>query len=628
MRKWSIGFIAVLLVFSSILFTKPNTANAADTNVSVLLKEDIQNVSSLSFISKGSFKESVSGRTLTSDKKYTVKLLKGELHLYDGSKFITKGKELTVQPSSVSISHVTTLLGKVERTYLGTMKFSIEAATYIRPINILPVEEYVKGVVPGEMGSAFKLHALRAQAIAARTYVMYALSLKRSVNDTASFQRYVGYSKYYNDSIKAAYETRGKVLTYNGKLIESLFSSSNGGFTETNVGAWPAVGAVKLPYFPAKADTYDPKKVSSSKFYKTQITLTGLDLKNPELWWDSVKERDTKLTDELKKRFLTAGQSAKIVSINSFTLSKERTSGKRIKQADFNITYFAKDSSGNVIADSNNSVKRLYKKVTLNADQIKYALSLKSKYVSAVKTTTTDYQLTILGYGHGVGLSQYGAQSMASKGLGFRDILKFYYPGTVIQNDKITTIPTTPLQVTGTINYEGVNIRKTATTDSASLTKGKLNQSLTILGKTGEWFKVKIGSYTGYVVEDYVNVKETISYKNGITPITSGKVQSLGASIIRDGSTLYVPISGLTKRYNMKYTYYWSSQSFAIVDGARKVSASLTNNTATVNGKKITLSVRPKMINKNVYVPVTFLKQTGLTSYYEEKAEGVLWINK
>jgi stage II sporulation protein D len=572
MKRVFLSLIVAVVIVGSIIFTK-NAANATDPNVSVLLKEDIQNVSAISFSVKGTFKESYSNKTLTAGKKYTVKKVSGELRLYDGSKLILKGKTLSLRPTSVSVSNLTTLYGKVERTYLGTMKFTIENSTYIRPVNIIPIEEYVKGVVPGEMNSSYHMHALRAQAIAARSYVTYALSKKRSINDTASFQRYVGYHKGYNDSIKAAFETRGKVLTYKGQTIEALYSASNGGFTETNVGAWPSMNTVKLPYYPAKADPYDNKQSWNHSFYKKQISLTGLDLKNPDKWWGNVTEKDVKLTEVLKKSLVVSGQTIKILDITSFNLTNLRTDGKRIKQSDFNVIYILKNSSGKVVKDTKGEVKRISKKITITPDQLKYGLSMRSKYVGSVKTTTILYQLTVLGNGHGVGMSQTGAGVMANKGKGFREILAFYYPGTVIKNDKTNSTPTTAIQLTGTINYEGVNIRKSPSTSAAKVTSGKLGQSATILGKTGVWFKIKVGALTGYINEEYVNVHQSISYKNGITPITSGKIQYLGAPIKRENNTLYVPMSGLAKRYGMKYNYYTSSQNIIIMNGTKKVVA-------------------------------------------------------
>jgi stage II sporulation protein D len=349
-------------------------------------------------------------------------------------------------------------------------------------------------------------------------------------------------------------------------------------------------------------------------------------LKNPEKWWGKVTEKDAKLALELKKNLTASNQTSKIIDITSVAFSKERTDGKRLKSVSFYVAYYVKGSSGKMVKDTKGQAKRYTKKVTITADQFKNALGLRSKYVTSLKSITTTYQLTILGNGHGVGMSQSGAGAMAKKGKGFREILAFYYPNTELKNDRMISIPTKPLQVTGTINYEGVNIRKSPSLTGIKLGTGKLNQSVTVLGKSGEWFKIRTGTLTGYIHEEYVNIHQEITYNSGITPITSGRIQSLGAPVVREKNTLYVPAAGLTKRYGMNYKV--SGSSFTIMNGKNKITASLSSNTATVNGKKISLSVRPKLIYKAVYVPASFLKETGIATYYEEKAESVLWINK
>ncbi|WP_416729756.1 SpoIID/LytB domain-containing protein [Fictibacillus sp. JL2B1089] len=625
MKKYLISLLVVTLVLSSIFISKPKEAYAADPVVSVSLKMYIHNATALSFLPKGTYKVTESGKTLSSGKKYTMKVVKGELHLYYGSTLVSKGKTLTVKPNVVSSTHLMTLYGKKTLSYLGSMKFTVEGSKYIRPINSLPLEEYIKGVVPGEMNSSYHLQALKAQAIIARSYVMYKLNAKKAINDTPNYQHYTGYDKENNKTDKAIMETKGKVLTYQGKVVEALYNASNGGYTETNQGAWPLVGAPKLPYFTAKSDTYDSKTVWTKTFSRKQITLVGKNLKKPESWWGSVVEKDKALVSILKEKLTASNQTSKVVEITSVALPKERTEGKRLLHVGFYVTYYIKDTSGKVLKNANGEAKLYGKKVTITADQFRSALGLTSKYVTGLSKTSTLFKVTGLGNGHGVGLSQTGANARAKAGLGYREILAFYYPTTILMNDKTSSIPSA-LQVTGTVNYEGVNIRKSATTSSVSLGKGKLGQAVTVLGKTKEWYRIKIGSLTGYMHEEYVTVKQELAYKNGITPISSGRIQYLGSNLVKEKNTVYVPLVGLSKRYAM--TSKVSGSTISITSGSRKVTASLVNNTATVNGVKKSLSVRPKMIYKAVYVPASFLSETGLASYYEEKAEGVLWINR
>lgn len=625
MKRRIVLLMVMLLVVSSFAYTG-KTAKAADPNVSVSLIEDVKNVSTLTFSVKGSFKETFSGESLLAGKTYTVKVESGLLGLYDGSKLITRRADLSLKPASVSPSHLTTLNGKVKRSYLGTMNFKVEGQ-YVQPVNIVPVEEYVQGVLPGELYGSYHIHTMRSQAIIARTFVTHWLG-KRAINDTTSFQRYVGYSTEYNDFIKAAYETKGKVLNYNGKTIDAVYSASNGGYSETNTGAWPGGNSVDLPYFPAKADPYDAKTLDSETIFKTQVSLSGLDVNNPDAWWENPnnEEKNRVFASQLKRMIFPNEDEnvAKVVDVTEFVIPDDRTKGKRIKSANVSFTYIKKDASGKVVTDEKGSPKKFNGQLTLTGTQFKYALRLNSTLVTSFDSTSSEYKITALGNGHGVGMSQTGANKMGNSGKGFREILAFYYPGTTITNDRSTIIPTTALQVKGTINYEGTNIRKTPSGEV--IAKGKLGQSVTVVGKSGVMFKVKTGTITGYINEHYVDIHQTISYKKEITPITSGQVLYLG-TIVSKNNTLYVPMPGLASRYKMKLSS--TSSNFTVVDGTRKVVASHLSKYATVNGKKILLTAKPEKYYNRIYVPLAFLKQTGLsTSNYEEKAEQVLWINK
>ncbi|ANC78809.1 hypothetical protein ABE65_019205 [Fictibacillus phosphorivorans] len=623
MRKGIVLFVVALLLFS-VLPVKNKVADAAESEVNVSLIHEVDQLSALDFSLKGTFKEVTSGRSLVAGKTYTVKVENEQIGLYDGSTLMIRQTELSLKPAGISPSHLTTLNGKVKRSYMGTMNFKVEGE-YVRPVNSIPVEEYIQGVLPGELYQSYHIHTMRSQAIVARTYLHYWVG-RKPVTDTVSFQRYVGYSMDYHNFIKAAIETKGKVLSYNGKIIDGVYSSSNGGHSETNTGAWPS-GTVDFPYFPAKPDPYDVKSTDSETIYKTQFSLTGLDVNNTEAWW-SKEEKNPVFASQLKRMFLSNDyKNAKVIDVNSFTISDELTKGKRIKSANVAFTYVMRDANGKVIIDDKGTVKKFNKQLTLTGSQFKYALQVNSTLVTSFIPTTVDYQVSVVGNGHGVGMSQTGANVMAKQGKGFREILAFYYPGTVITNDKTTTIPTTALQMTGLVNYEGTKIRKSASITSAELGKTKLNQKIIILGKSGEWFKVKAGTITGYMNEHYITLGQTISYKDGITPITSGQILNLGSPIVSKNNTLYVPMPGLATRYKMKLNS--TSSNFTVVDGSRKVVASHLSKYATVNGKKILLTAKPEKYYNKVYVPLTFLKQTGLVpSYYDEKAEQVLWLNK
>ena len=142
----------------------------------------------------------------------------------------------TYDTFSISPVNSESLLYINNRSYHGTFQFTVESGKYVRPINSLYIEDYLKGVVPREMPALWHMEALKAQTIAARTYALSNQS--RVIDDTISYQVYGGAEGHMN-SDKAILETTGLVLKYNNSLVDAVFSSSNGGVTELNSNAWP-----------------------------------------------------------------------------------------------------------------------------------------------------------------------------------------------------------------------------------------------------------------------------------------------------------------------------------------------------------------------------------------------------
>lgn len=115
-------------------------------------------------------------------------------------------------------------------------------------INVLPMEDYLKGVVPSEIVPSWRMDAIKAQAVAARTYATYHRNGYRSsgydVTDDTRTQVYRGFSAETAATNRAVSETAGEVVTYAGKPIDALFHSSGGGFTENSENVWGSV----IPY--------------------------------------------------------------------------------------------------------------------------------------------------------------------------------------------------------------------------------------------------------------------------------------------------------------------------------------------------------------------------------------------
>ena len=270
-----------------------------------------------------------------------------------------------------------------------TVKKEVDNNTYINlsrkgTVQKIELEEYIIGVVSAEMPAAFNIEALKAQAIISRTYALKAKSKGKTLSDNESNQSYKSndelkriwgsnYNTYYNKIKKAVNETNGMYLTYKGNYIEAVFHSTSNGKTENSVNVW----GNSYPYLVSVESKYDDL---NSSFTKTKKISYG----------------------ELSKML-------------GFTISSETS---------FNI--INKTSGGRV-----NRVTIEDKEYT--GVKIRNILGLRSADFD-IKKEEDGITFTTRGYGHGVGLSQYGANGYAKNGWNYKKILFHYYPGVTLKN--------------------------------------------------------------------------------------------------------------------------------------------------------------------------------------------------
>lgn len=278
--------------------------------------------------------------------------------------------------------------------YDDEIKFSYTSNMIVRvkrnetgKIEEIPLEQYVVGVVSGEMPASFSKEALKAQAVAARTYVMKRLSTNKKseydVIDTVQNQVYLDeeqqksnwgskYTEYSNKVKQAVLETRDEYLVYDGKIIDALFFSTSIGVTENSEDIFPN----EIPYL---------RSVSST--------------------WDSVSPLyDKEYLYNLEKFYSLLGIKYN-ENVTIEVISK--TSTNRIRKIKINGT-------------------------TFTGWQVSNKLGLKSNYYTITQEGTT-IKVVARGYGHGVGMSQYGAEGMAQAGYTYDEILKHYYQGVEIK---------------------------------------------------------------------------------------------------------------------------------------------------------------------------------------------------
>ncbi|WP_282062123.1 SpoIID/LytB domain-containing protein [Bacillus pumilus] len=354
---------------------------------------------------------------LQTNAPYQLNISNGKISL----KGIKTYNTVRVVPEKYSTKNILQIAGK---PYLGSVNFAIESG-YIRPtLENIPFEDYLKGVVPNEMPASWHVEALKAQSVGARTYSVK--SIGKVVPDTTAFQVYGGYN-WYTNSTKAVDATKGKVLKYNNQLISATYYSSNGGYTEASEEVW----ANALPYLVAKKDTKDPVNAWTLKLSKKQLGTTLTASKAASQW---SKAKETNATDLaglkswLLKNKETAASDMKIASISSLTFSG-KTKGQRAKTVSIKLTYHLKNKTGTYAVNKSTTASM---KMT-EFRSIMGATKVKSTFAS-VKNNTNDFTISGKGYGHGIGMSQYGAKARAESGNSYSSILSFYYPGTNLTN--------------------------------------------------------------------------------------------------------------------------------------------------------------------------------------------------
>ena len=317
-------------------------------------------------------------------------------------------------------------------TYLGNMQFTAYEGS-IRAINTLPIDHYLYGVVPHEMSNRFPIEALKAQAVCARSYAATKCfenrDLPYDIMDTPAHQVYFGYTSSFARAIAAVDATSGQVLTDEGAIIQAFYTASNGGQTELTGNVWNE----NLPYYIQKDDIFDldnPYSPEETSFIPSELTDETIDQ-----------------MDDLVLSLLQDGANARakdlvtLLSVVSVRPASAIYAEPSRSYSEALVTMMVSTSTGDV---GQITVPINFESL-LNSDDnpsgiFNTSLSLKMRGAEPVSAqgTTLGWYLTNRRYGHGIGLSQRGAQQRAMYGLSYQDILSFYYDNT----DLITFEPT------------------------------------------------------------------------------------------------------------------------------------------------------------------------------------------
>jgi len=314
-------------------------------------------------------------------------------------------------------------------------------------VNLVELQEYLKGVVPNEMPVRFGLEALKAQAIAARNYVLTPRTQaynEFNVVDSVASQVYYGANTEEELATRAVMETDGVVALYNNELILALYSSTAGGYTESysnsfsdpSTKSFPSPTKPYLTAVPDKSEFQPLDDDAKAKaFYEARVP--SFDIESPYYRWS--KEWGVKELEEVLKQTLPAQSKTGFIH----PAVREHEDIGKIKS----ITVMKRGNSGKIIEVDIQTTKGCYvisKELVIRRVFQKNGVSLPS--ANAVFETKLDnygnvQSITIYGggFGHGVGMSQFGAGYMATKlKQPYYNILRHYYTGI-----NLGTVPVT-----------------------------------------------------------------------------------------------------------------------------------------------------------------------------------------
>ncbi|HHP7232289.1 MAG TPA: SpoIID/LytB domain-containing protein [Xenococcaceae cyanobacterium] len=344
----------------------------------------------------------------------------------DGQEYIDPELEIH---STKNLVRVQTTSNQKETTHLygGFLRLQPNAYGNFSLVNQVPLETYLRGVVPYEIGPNAPPEAIAAQSIIARTYALR--NLRRFETDdyqlcaTVHCQVYKGISGATSTTDRAIAKTQGLVLTHNNQLVDALYSSTTGGITAAFSDVWEGE---ERPYLRPIIDAPNPLWDLANYSLENETTLryflnlnqgfneTG---RSVFRWKKSRQIKD--LNQDLRKYLAKMRHPlADFQTITNLAVIKRSPSGRI-------LTMLVETDQGNV---------KLHKNEVRSAFEPPISTLFYLEPIYNETKQLDGYHFIGGGFGHGVGLSQYGSYNLARLGWSAAEILAFYYPGTKLES--------------------------------------------------------------------------------------------------------------------------------------------------------------------------------------------------
>ena len=495
--------------------------------------------------------------------KLTVSCASGTLMVYYEGMALDAGRELTLIRHAVTDNAENGFrVGGAYPLHPGDLRLSVRDGQ-MRAVLYTPIEEYLLGVVPYEMSDTFPQEALKAQAVAARTYALRKAALSTGdydVQDNTNDQSYNGVKAENVNAAQAVRDTAGLCCFYKDQLGQCYYTASNGGQTELGIHAWGRseddgpLSMVDDPY-----DAENPQsKVASFSIPGTPSGWQSLGALEPfvrgavaepaeTLGYDPDEIRPVRISDVHLTDPRYPDTDSRIMTKLRMAVTFEGTKPVETETEE-EVSIFSTAPVTKAVTGQKEVRKEDTVSIALDvSSELEKALGLSinstANELITVRETEKAAILESRRYGHGVGMSQRGAEQMAGvHEWTFDRILKFYYPGMNIGKvDSSFALPspvraaflstpapaatptprptaypvkTTPgpqeyaVWVTNIAVNSYLNLRSQSNAQSAVLEQLYYGQQLIVEKDLGDWLQVRTDDKTGFVMEEFVSTEK------------------------------------------------------------------------------------------------------------------------
>ena len=356
---------------------------------------------------------------------------------------------LGIQPRSVSGEKPVTWFSGYR--YYGGFEYQRTTGGYISVINVVDMEDYVKCVIAAEMSNDWPLEALKAQTVCARTYAATQTRHRSAGFDvcaTVDCQAYTGMARCNERSDAAAEETRGVCIYYGGELVtNAVYYSCNGGASESCKNVWGS----DVPYLQGKLDPYEESVAWRFARYYWSFTATS-----DELRAILKSEANTDIGQVQNVYVSEYSDTGNVIALTfegtngSYTARREKCrtllngvyDHVNVRSMRYTVTggdagtYYVNDAQSSVTGTGGLYVLSGDGTVAPNNASARDTYVITADGVSSLERESTNPNNTFTfsgsGWGHNVGMSQWGAFAMAEQGYSYTDILNFYYTGITL----------------------------------------------------------------------------------------------------------------------------------------------------------------------------------------------------